>query len=60
LTNEFELSAKEIADVTEMALFDKNHKIIAYALFPPIEYRTDKHHVSFTCFIKLGNCVQNS
>lgn len=51
---------KAIADVTEMALFDKNHKIIAYALFPPIEYRTDKHHVSFTCFIKLGNCVQNS
>lgn len=44
-----------IADVTELALLDKDRNIIAYAVFPPIEYRTDKQHVSFTCVINNSN-----
>ena len=46
-----------IVQVTEMALLDKDRKIIAYSVFPPIEYRTDTQHVSFTCFINNSNLV---
>lgn len=47
----------EIQEVTELGLFNKNHELIAYAVFPPIEYRTSSQHISFTCFIKQGSCV---
>ena len=44
-----------IAKITEMGIFDKNHKMIAYAQFPPIEYRTEKQHAAFTAVIYHGN-----
>lgn len=44
-----------IARITEMGVFDKNHRMIAYAQFPPIEYRTDCQHAAFTAVIYHGN-----
>jgi hypothetical protein len=29
-----------------------NKKLIFYSTFPPIEYRTDRHHVSFTILVR--------
>lgn len=49
-------SDSSIVEVTEFGLFNKAHQLIAYAVFPPIEYRTDSQHVSFTSFIKYGSC----
>lgn len=43
-----------IVQATELGLFNKKHELIAYATFPPIEYRSDTQHVSFTCYIKNG------
>lgn len=43
-----------IAEITEFGLFNKEHQLIAYGTFPPIEYRTDTQHVSFTCVVKNG------
>ena len=48
-----------IANITEMGIFDKNHKLIAYAQFPPIEYRTEKQHAAFTAVIYHGNMTGN-
>ncbi len=48
-----------IAKITELGIFDKNHKLIAYAQFPPIEYRTDSQHASFTCVIYHGNMTND-
>ena len=48
-----------IAKITEMGIFDKNHKLIAYAQFPPIEYRTEKQHTAFTAVIYHGNMTGN-
>jgi hypothetical protein len=48
-----------IAKITEMGIFDKNHKLIAYAQFPPIEYRTEKQHAAFTAVIYHGNMTGN-
>lgn len=48
-----------IAKVTELGVFDKNHKLIAYAQFPPIEYRTDCQHASFTAVIYHGNMTES-
>lgn len=48
-----------IARITELGIFDKNHVLIGYAQFPPIEYRTDTQHASFTAVIYHGNMVQN-
>ena len=50
---------RSIVKVTELGLFDRNHKLIAYANFPPVEYRTDKQHTAFTCVIYHGNMVEN-
>ncbi len=47
----------EIQEVTEMGLFNSAHQLIAYATFPPIEYRTSTQHISFTCYIKQGSCL---
>ncbi len=47
-----------IANITEMGIFDKSHKMIAYAQFPPIEYRTDSQHASFTAVIYHGNMTE--
>lgn len=47
----------EIQEVTEFGLFNKYHQLIAYAVFPPIEYRTNSQHISFTCYVKQGSCV---
>lgn len=44
----------EIQSVTELGLFNKYHQLIAYAVFPPIEYRTSSQHISFTCYVKQG------
>lgn len=49
-------SDSSIVEITEMGLFNKQHVLVAYAIFPPIEYRTDSQHVSFTSFIKYGAC----
>lgn len=54
LENKIDKSA-DIVDVTELGLFNKDHELIAYATFPPIEFHTDTQHVSFTCYIKNGN-----
>jgi hypothetical protein len=48
-----------IAEITELGIFDKNHKLIAYANFPPVEYRTDTQHVAFTCIIYNGRMAKN-
>lgn len=48
-----------IQQVTEFALLDKNRRILAYALFPPIEYRTDSQHLSVTTVINKDNMVSN-
>jgi hypothetical protein len=45
-----------IVEVTELGIFNKSHVLLAYAVFPPIEYRSDTQHVSFTSFIKYGTC----
>ena len=61
-TRDFSTSVQEdrsIVKVTELGLFDRNHKLIAYANFPPVEYRTDKQHAAFTCVIYYGNMVEN-
>ena len=49
-------SDSSIVEITEFGLLDKDRNLIAYAVFPPIEYRTDSQHISFTCFIKSGQC----
>ena len=54
LENKIDKNA-DIVDVTELGLFNKDHELIAYATFPPIEFHTDTQHVSFTCYIKNGN-----
>lgn len=46
-----------IARITELGIFNKNHILIGYAQFPPIEYRTDTQHASFTAVIYHGNMV---
>ena len=50
-------SDSSIVEITEFGLFNKAHQLLAYATFPPIEYRTDSQHASFTCFIKYGACT---
>lgn len=52
-------SDSSIVEITEFGLFNKAHQLLAYAVFPPIEYRTDSQHASFTCFIKYGACTVN-
>lgn len=47
----------EIQEVTEFGLFNKYHQLIAYATFPPIEYRTSTQHISFTAYVKQGSCI---
>ena len=47
----------EVQEVTEFGLFNKYHQLIAYAVFPPIEYRTSTQHLSFTAYVKQGSCV---
>lgn len=46
---------KAITQITEFGLFDKFHNMIAYATFPPIEYRSDTQHVSIISIITNGN-----
>lgn len=46
-----------IVQIKEMGIFDINHKLIAYAQFPAIEYRSETQHLSFTCFIRDGKNV---
>lgn len=47
-----------IVKITEMGLFDKSHNLVAYAQFPPIEYRSDTQHLSFICAIYNGNMTE--
>ena len=49
-----------IAQITEIGLFDKNHKLIAYARHPPIEYRTDSQHVDYTMIISYNTLVDTT
>lgn len=44
-----------VIEINELGLFNKEGKMIAYATFPPIEYRSETQHVSFNCFIRVGN-----
>lgn len=48
---------KAITQITEFGLFDKFHNMIAYATFPPIEYRSDTQHLSITSIITDGNNI---
>ena len=41
-----------IVGVSELGVFNKYNKMIAYATFPPIIYDSSKHHVSFNIFIR--------
>lgn len=45
---------KSIVQATEFGLFDENHNMVAYATFPPIEYRSDTQHISITSIITNG------
>lgn len=47
-------SDNSVVRVSELGLFNKDHELIAYATFPPIEYNSDTQHISFTMFIKNG------
>jgi hypothetical protein len=47
-------SDNSVVRVSELGLFNKEHELIAYATFPPIEYNSDTQHISFTMFIKNG------
>lgn len=49
-----------IVQITELGVFNKNHKLIAYANFPAVEYRTDCQHLAFTCVIYYGNMVSTN
>lgn len=49
-----------IVQVTELGIFNKNHKLIAYANFPAVEYRTDCQHLAFTCVVYYGNMVSTN
>lgn len=46
-----------VVQATELGIFDKDHLLIAYAVFPPIEYNSDTQHLSFNLFIKHGSCA---
>jgi len=47
-----------IVQVSEVGVFNKDHTLIAYATFPPIEYNSDTQHVAFNLFIKNGSCTE--
>ena len=49
---------RSIVNITELGIFDREHKLIAYANFPAIEYRSDTQHAAFTCIIYHGNMVE--
>lgn len=44
-----------VIEINELGIFNKNDEMIAYATFPPIEYRSETQHVSFNCFIRQGS-----
>jgi len=44
-----------IIEISELGLFNKKGQLMAYATFPPIEYRTDSQHLSFLLYIYDGN-----
>jgi hypothetical protein len=46
-----------IASITELGIYDKNHTLLAYANFPPINYRSDTQHLSFICIINKKDIV---
>jgi hypothetical protein len=56
LANPFDKEFSTI-QLSEIALLDVDKKLIFYATFPPIEYRTDRHHVSFTIIVRNDNMV---
>lgn len=43
-----------IIEVSELGLFNKRGELMAYATFPPIEYRSDSQHLSFLLYIYNG------
>jgi hypothetical protein len=47
-----------IVQVKEFALLDKNKRMIAYARFPPIEYRTETQHLSFLAVINYEPLIR--
>jgi hypothetical protein len=49
-----------IIRVNEFALLDKNKRMIAYADFPPVEYRTDSQHFSVLAFINYEPLLVSS
>ncbi len=53
------LNNKDTVTITEFGLFDKDHNIIAYAVFPPVEVSINKgQHLSFTCSISKDTLIQ--
>jgi hypothetical protein len=48
-----------IVRLTEMGLFDSQHRLIAYSRFPTIEYRSDTQHVSFSLIIRNQPIMEN-
>ena len=43
-----------IIEVSELGLFNNRGELMAYATFPPIEYRSDSQHLSFLLYIYNG------
>lgn len=41
-----------IVGITEVGIFDKYDNLLAYATHPPVQYRTDTQHISYTWIIK--------
>lgn len=41
-----------VVGITEMGLFDKNNKLVAYITHPKAEYRTDTQHLSYSLIIE--------
>jgi hypothetical protein len=44
-----------IVKVTELGIFDQNHNLMAYATFPPVEYKSDTQHFSTYMMVSDSN-----
>jgi hypothetical protein len=48
--NKKDIDASKVS-ITELGIFDQNHKLICYSYFPPIEYRSVENCFHVTAFI---------
>jgi hypothetical protein len=46
-----------VVEINELGLVDQRGNLCCYASFPPIEYDSDKQHISFNLFIRHGKLM---